>query len=200
MKSRSKSVTQRLLKLLQDDTRLAIYIHLMVFKKMTLKQLSEYLGKGKTTIHHHVKIFEEENILVWDEKEEDRKKLKTRHYALSNSILEELSNENVRIIKMELDALISKNLTKQMIDYFKKQPVSLFDELKVPPIVSIPLNDEGLRIYEEFILKLTDLNNKEKQPREISEHTQSINHFGSYLFVPIQEIFKWKLKQNTDED
>jgi DNA-binding MarR family transcriptional regulator len=172
----------------------------MVFKKMTLKQLSEYLGKGKTTIHHHVKIFEEENILIWDEKEEDRKKLKTRHYALSNALMEELSNESVSVIKMELDALISKNLTNQMIDYFRKRSESAFNELKVPPIVSIPLNDEGLRIYEEFILKLIDLNNKEKQLREKNDHTQSINHFGSYLFVPIQKIFEWKLKQNTAED
>jgi len=72
MVKRSDNMTRRLLGLLQDETRLAIYIQLLVYKKRTLKELSDNLGKGKTTIHHHIRKFEEEGLLLWDEEKEDK--------------------------------------------------------------------------------------------------------------------------------
>ena len=197
MKSRSKTATQRLLKLLQDDTRLAIYVHLMVFKKMTLKQLSEYLGKGKTTIHHHVKKFEKENILIWEEKEEDKKKLKTRHYTFSDSLTVDMDDKKFKQDQMELNVIVSNYLAQIMIEYSKKQSGIVFDELKNPPLVSIPLSVEGLKIYNEFLSKLTELNNEEKSE---GGDAQSIKLYGSFLLLPIHDIFEWKLKQNIAED
>ena len=72
----------QIFKVLKDDSRLAIFLLLMINKKMTLKQMSDALEKGKTTIHHHIRRLEEENIIVWEEDEEDKKKLKTRFYSL----------------------------------------------------------------------------------------------------------------------
>ena len=47
---KTRPIISQLLDLLQDETRLAIFIHLLVYKTLTLKQLSEHINKGKTTI------------------------------------------------------------------------------------------------------------------------------------------------------
>jgi DNA-binding Lrp family transcriptional regulator len=198
MISKSGSITKRLLKLLQDDTRLLIYVHLIVFRTMTLKELSQYTGKGKTTIHHHIRKFEEEKILKWEEKEEDRKKLKTRHYYISDVLMKEMSNEGSRVDRMDLDALISNNLTKLMLDYMKNRSDSISDELKVPPILAIPLSNEGVELFNEFIQKLSQLSPEEKINRE--EKGKMISHIGTYSLIPIKEIMERKLKQNIAED
>jgi DNA-binding transcriptional ArsR family regulator len=78
---------QSILKTLKDETRQLIFILLMINKKLTLKQLSDILNKGKTTVHHHIKRLEEGRIVMWKEKEEDKKKLKTRYYSLNYDLL-----------------------------------------------------------------------------------------------------------------
>ena len=200
MNSRSKPIVQRLLKLLQDETRLTIYIHLIIFEIMTLKQLSIYLGKGKTTIHHHIKKFEEERILKWVEEKEDRKKLKTRFYSFSDALKDELSNDDLRIEKMELNVLLTNSLTKLMFEYFKKRSDIMIDKLKPPPIITIPLSEEGVLLYEDFLKKLSQLNSGDNLDQLEKDRAPLITYFGSYSFVPIREILKWKLKQNIAED
>ena len=78
----------QIFKVLKDDSRLAIFLLLMINKKMTLKQISDALEKGKTTMHHHIRRLEEERIVVWEEDEEDKKKLKTRFYSLNQNFLQ----------------------------------------------------------------------------------------------------------------
>jgi DNA-binding transcriptional ArsR family regulator len=68
---------------LKDETRLKIFIYLTVYQKLTLKQLSEILNKGKTTIHHHIRKLEEKAIIKWEEEESEKKKLKTRYYSIN---------------------------------------------------------------------------------------------------------------------
>jgi DNA-binding MarR family transcriptional regulator len=73
--------------LLQDESRLSIFMYILVNHKVTLKQLSDQLGKGKTTIHHHIRILEKAGIINWEEKEDDKRKLKTRYYSINNDSL-----------------------------------------------------------------------------------------------------------------
>ena len=90
----------QIITLLSDENRITIFIYLLVNKKVTLKQLSDQLGKGKTTVHHHIKKLEKENIVVWEE-EESRRKLKTRYYSINTEYLqkcftiEEIENNEI---------------------------------------------------------------------------------------------------------
>ncbi len=73
--------------LLQDENRLSIFMYILANRKVTLKQLSDQLGKGKTTIHHHIRKLEKVGIIIWEEKEDDKRKLKTRYYSINSDSL-----------------------------------------------------------------------------------------------------------------
>ncbi|MFX0183799.1 MAG: ArsR/SmtB family transcription factor [Candidatus Hodarchaeota archaeon] len=83
----SNPQVQNILKTLKDETRQLLFILLMINEKLTLKQLSDLLNKGKTTVHHHIKRLEERRIVMWEEKEADKKTLKTRYYSLNYDLL-----------------------------------------------------------------------------------------------------------------
>ncbi len=80
---RDKNRAKIIFKYLKDEIRLTIFLCLMVNHKLTLKQLSEILNKGKTTVHHHIRRLEDEEIIVWEAKEADKRKLKTRYYSIN---------------------------------------------------------------------------------------------------------------------
>ncbi|MHA2243497.1 MAG: helix-turn-helix domain-containing protein [Candidatus Hodarchaeales archaeon] len=85
-----EKTTYEIYKALKDESRLTIFLYLNTNQKLTLKQLSDALDKGKTTIHHHIRRLEDRGIVVWEEKKEDKKKLKTRYYSLNFNLLKEV--------------------------------------------------------------------------------------------------------------
>ncbi|MFX0182856.1 MAG: winged helix-turn-helix domain-containing protein [Candidatus Hodarchaeota archaeon] len=204
MNPRTEAITQRLLRLLQDETRLAIYIHLLVYNKLTLKQLSEYLGKGRTTIHHHIKKFEEEGILTWIERKEDRKKLKTRYYSISDVLGEEWENKGSLVGMIRIEALISNYLTELLINYIEEHPEAnraIFEKFGEPFIIKIPLTEDILPIYEEFLMKLSKIYKKKKIDEFTKEKLTPITHFGSQYYsfwFPIKEILDWRQKPKRE--
>ena len=101
---------------------------------------------------------------------------------------------------MKRYALITGSLTRLMIDYFKKRSDLIFDELKTPPIFTIPLTKGGVHLYDEFLMKLSQLNSGDNLDQLEKDRAPLITYFGSYSFVPIREILEWKLKQNIAED
>lgn len=203
MNLKSDPVIKRLLTLLKDDTRLAIYIHLLVYKKMTLKQFSDYLGKGKTTIHHHIRKLENEQILIWEEKKEDRKKLKTRFYSISALISEGLEEKSSIIERMRIDKLINNYLSELLINFLEKQigkDESLFDSLHESFIQRIPITKEKLPHYKElFIDSALRKENRDLVPN-VHDKSISTTHFSTHFLIPVKELFEWNLKHNTDED
>ena len=60
----------------------------MANKNLTLKQMSDKLEKGKTTIHHHIRRLEDKKLVLWEEREDDNKQLKTRYYSLNYDYLQ----------------------------------------------------------------------------------------------------------------
>lgn len=204
MNPRTEVITHRLLRLLQDETRLTIYIHLLVYDKLTLKQLSEYLGKGRTTIYHHIKKFEEEGILTWIERKEDRKKLKTRYYSISDVLGEEWENKSSLVGMIRIEALISNYLTEQLINYIEEHPEanrSIFEKFGEPFIIKIPLNEDILPVYEEFLMKLSKIYEEKKIDEFTKEKLTPITHFGSQYYsfwFPIKEILDWGHKPKKE--
>ena len=89
-KRSEKDEVDVIFKQLKDESRMKIFVYLMTNEKLTLKQLSEALNKGKTTIHHHIKRLEEVGIIGWEERKEEKKKLKTRDYYVIKEKLEKL--------------------------------------------------------------------------------------------------------------
>ena len=75
---------------LKDETRLAIFLLLNSNQNLTLKQMSDMLEKGKTTVHHHIRRLEDKKVVLWEERKDDNKQLKTRYYSLNNKYLQNI--------------------------------------------------------------------------------------------------------------
>ncbi|MFX1513262.1 MAG: winged helix-turn-helix domain-containing protein, partial [Promethearchaeota archaeon] len=114
--------------------------YMTIYRKLTLKQLSNFLNKGKTTIHHHIRKLEDGGIVKWEERDEDKKKLKTRYYSInienllrpveipsSEEELAQLSESekldilNSTIEWMKTDALIVNSLLDWLIKFIENQ-------------------------------------------------------------------------------
>lgn len=215
----STSLTERIFKVLQDDTRLAIFIYLTVYQKLTLKELSYFLHKGKTTVHHHMRKLEEIGIVKWEEKAEDRKKLKTRFYSLNYDNLRKSMDqyrEEVDLSKlseseklelkdsvfgwMKLDSLVTTNLMDWMIDFTEEQLEAIdlptLDKRKESFIRTFALTKKTLPIYKDFEKKMLETIDKTKPEQVRNEESLPITHISALMFVPIKEILEWRQTSN----
>ncbi len=204
-------------KMLRDETRLAIHITLLTYPKLTLKQLSKILQKGKTTIHHHMKKLEEVGIIKWEEKEEDRKRLKTRLYSINldnlnkimyqfqkEDVFDRLSEKNKRDLKdslvelMNTDVLVTISLMKWMMNYIEDKRDSFdhqtLNKQRESFIRTIPLSNETLPIYKEFEDKLLKTMNKMKSKDLSNDEINHTTHISTLLFVPIKDILNWRFQ------
>ena len=89
-----ESFKREIIDILKDDTRLQIFLSLMVNaenkENRTLKSLSDQLNKGKTTIHHHIRKMEQVQLILWEENVEEARQIKTRYYELNLKLLKAL--------------------------------------------------------------------------------------------------------------
>lgn len=85
-----EDISRNIFNVLKDVTRLSIFLLLITNQNLTLKQMSDALNKGKTTVHHHIRKLEDTKIVLWEEREDDNKQLKTRYYSLNNSYLQNI--------------------------------------------------------------------------------------------------------------
>ena len=74
----------------KGETRLAILICLIINNNLTLKQLSQILNRGKTTLYHHIRRLEDKQLIIAEEKQDDHRQLKTRFYSINRSMLESI--------------------------------------------------------------------------------------------------------------
>jgi len=206
MNSLARPLPRRIFKALQDETRLAIYICLTVYKSLTVKQLSDFLNKGKTTINHHLRKLDKAGVIVWKIKTDDRKKLKTRYYSINESFIQEFIfpsqevflkeklTEEEKIEKRDLsygfmrtEALVTTNLMRWMIEYLEEQKELFHPEAEFF-INTINLTSETLNVYKD----------KEKDLAETIDEKRSkdssITHIGTHVLIPIKEILEWRKK------
>ena len=209
MNSTSGIIPPGTFQILQDETRLAIIVCLQIYQQLTIKQLSDFLHKGKTTITHHLRKLDEAGIVKWNEREEDRKKYKTRYYFISDenvkrgigiakktSELAKFQDEDSIIRVMKTEAAITNSLMDWMINYTEKQEVD-FKTLKNRGsyfIRTFMLTPETLPIYQEVMQKLAERIELENQK---SKHSP-VTHISSHIFVEIKDILEWKQKQKKE--
>jgi DNA-binding transcriptional ArsR family regulator len=84
--SNPNSETNDVFTVLSHETRLSIFLYLLIYHELTLDELSIHLGKSKSTIHHHVQKLLEAGIL----KEYIKPGSKVRYYS---SILKKVQQE-----------------------------------------------------------------------------------------------------------
>jgi len=194
MKSSSNLLPERIFKVLQDETRLAIYICLTIYKKLTVKQLSEFLNKGKTTINHHLRKLDEAGVVIWKIKEDDMKKLKTRYFSIDQGLIGkfDLPSKEDMIDKEELiyglmrtEALVTTNLMNWMIKYIEEQRKSIDPQVEFF-IKTVNLTPETLNVY------------KEKQEDLIQTITKTelndlpTTHISTHVLIPIKDVLEWR--------
>ncbi|MHA2226750.1 MAG: winged helix-turn-helix domain-containing protein [Candidatus Hodarchaeales archaeon] len=205
MSSTSGSVSPELFRILQDETRLAIIICLQIYQQLTIKQLSDFLRKGKTTITHHLRKLEGEGIVKWQEKEEDRKKYRTRYFYISDENLKgkigfikkgiessQLMDEDTVYRIMKTESSITSSLQEWMINFTEKQEednLQVLNERANSFIKTFLLTDETLPIYKEFEEKMAEAVMSYKSD---GNQSSNITHISSHVFVPIKEILDWR--------
>lgn len=194
MKSSANLLPERIFEVLQDETRLAIYICLTIYKRLTVKQLSDFLNKGKTTINHHLRKLNEAGVVVWEIKEDDMKKLKTRYFSIDQGLIGkfDLPSKEDMIDKEELiyglmktEALVTTNLMNWMIKYIEEQQKSVDPQVEFF-IKTVNLTPETLDIYKEKQEEMIHTISK------IDLNDLPTTHIGTHVLIPIKEILEWR--------
>jgi DNA-binding transcriptional ArsR family regulator len=171
MNTTSNLLAQRRHEVLEDETRISIYVYLLVHKELTLKQLSEYLNKGKTTIHHHIRKLEESGIVAYREDKKDAKRqLKTRYYSLHTSGYIWEDKEKL-LEQIRIDNLVFSKLTEWWISFLEDQ------------------SEWGSFDKETSRLDI-DLNHPTQQGGETAPFT----NLNAIIRMPILDILRWREK------
>ncbi|MHA2246832.1 MAG: helix-turn-helix domain-containing protein [Candidatus Hodarchaeales archaeon] len=215
MKPMSNPLSPKIFKALQNETRLAIYTCLTVYQKLTVKQLSDFLQKGKTTIHHHIRKLEEAKVVKWEEKKEDKKRFKTRYYFINYDNFqkiqlgtevetEKLTDTEKREMKksiiglMKTETLVTTNLMNFMIKFIEEQ----LETIDLPTLInqresyikSLSLTNETLPIYEDLERETSEPVKKINLKHQNDEDIPPVTHIATHVFVPIKEVLEWRKK------
>ncbi|MFX0094452.1 MAG: ArsR/SmtB family transcription factor [Candidatus Hodarchaeota archaeon] len=208
---KSEILTEKIRNALKEDTRFAIYSYLTVHKKLTLKELSIFLNKGKTTIHHHMRILEDAGLVIWNEETSDKKKLKTRYYSLNFNVVQRIINptQNLeelfeltikeKIDLMKIEKLITNNFMQLMIDsteaLLQKSDLQSFFRKDAHFTKTFILTKETLPIYKEFEKKMAEaINSTDLKELENSSFT----HVYTHVFIPIKKVLESRRKTNKE--
>ncbi|MBD3340900.1 MAG: ArsR family transcriptional regulator [Candidatus Lokiarchaeota archaeon] len=120
-----KKINQRIevLKLLSSIPRLRIMLLLLIFRKLSLTQLSDLLGRTKATVIHHLKKFEKSNIINTS-REESQGSIDAKVYELDPEFfnLAELNIKNFQNLKKKESKEILHHILlrdKWMLETFK---------------------------------------------------------------------------------
>ena len=195
MKILSEKNRKDVFKELKDETRLAIFICLSINPNLTVRELSLYLNRGKTTINHHLGKLAKAGVVKWREKDEDKKSLKTRFFSLNEEVLKEIYSlshddvvENLREKKrrkieerVKFQASITDNLLNWVTEYIKDAELSDDPNLFIKRINLTPVK---LELYQE--------REKEIEELESKEELNNITHIATHILIPIKDIFEWK--------
>ncbi|MFW9995016.1 MAG: winged helix-turn-helix domain-containing protein [Candidatus Odinarchaeota archaeon] len=202
------------LAILKDEMRLAICIYLMVYNKLTLKQLSKFLSKGKTTVHHHIKKLEKKGIIDWEEEEGDKKQLKTRYYFINQAVLERMksipreskSGEVPASFKsMKTGALPFNEIVNWTVNWISWM-IKISEELETSEIVAankqreshirtFTLTDETLPVYEEYMARMLEAINEKDNAKKGADESSLSTHIVTNMFFPIKDLLELKRKE-----
>ena len=214
--SADKELKQRIetLKLMESLTRLRIILALLIFRRLSLTELSNLLGRVKSTLTHHIKKLEHLEIIKSTRKEA-RGSIDAKVYELIPGFLErihidsdknrlDLSNE---IIQNDLQFFkIIKVLYDQAILYYeavsKQKKTKSFkdfrqDHFKSPIIYKYWfLSDEARAKYEDLMEEF-DNRLKEIIAEDNLKNSEAIRPFLLLLtFFPLQQIIEYDSELN----
>ncbi|MEJ2293979.1 MAG: helix-turn-helix domain-containing protein [Candidatus Lokiarchaeota archaeon] len=217
-KSNSKNKFSKrieVLKLMDNITRLRIILSILIFKKISLTNLSELLGRAKSTITHHIKKLESLEVIKSTRKEA-RGSIDAKVYELIPGFLQnnsfgfqsvkgEIDNSFIKTVSSDLLFIkVIKLLYEQVISYYeaisnkivKSKPKSFKDfqnsHFKLPInydfwFLSEKTYKEYKVLYEKYRIELKKIISKENL-----ENKDSIRPFLIInTFIPLLQIIEY---------
>lgn len=205
------------LTLLNDLTRLRLILLLIVFRKLSLTELSTLLGRVKSTTSHHLKKFSD---IIKISTEKQRGKTDSNIYELVPDFLEKLSvnSEDLRKIKKEENIPLFHNVIQNDIKFFELI-VSIFDLINqiykfIDDSRSMEKSDSGIKSQNVYLDNRIKYNawfltekGKESYDKLIKEFNQKMREIieqdernlekdpRSYLalntFIPLEKIIQF---------
>lgn len=184
---------------LKDDTRLKIISCLAVYGQLTLKELSEIIGKGKTTIHHHIKKnLNDFDLIHYDHTQDDDYReinKRTRSYFLNKNhpfvqqLFHFIEKDKISLGELKTQVHMVDTWINMYIDhlesnkYFKRINIeSDFDTFL------LPFDEELKEIIQEYEARLKQKLLKE-QERFLRTNKQSEEVVAIVnMKIPIKEI------------
>ena len=163
-----------------------------MYPELTLADLSKYLNKSKSTIHPHLKMLEEMEIIEEIREEQVRGRIKSKIYSLKKGYDEKfaswglLPNCTKTSIDEEMGIGIAKNSSNWIqiqIDNLKLQQV-FFQELEKK--LQTPEKKEALEILE----RIYGLKKEKEVSRIMTKKTlKSFGYFDEKTYLKLRELF-----------
>lgn len=155
-------------KALGHPLRLKIFFYLVTYGQLTLKQLSDKLSKGKTTVHHNLVKLQEVGLVEYIEHEDDNKKLKTRYYSADldkaacgfevfwdKEYIDKLSDEEANSLKANYIGEMNSELLllRSIVEMFIKVKETKLNEISIPELVDPKGHSWYIHLYSEDVIK-----------------------------------------------
>ncbi|MFX1257398.1 MAG: hypothetical protein ACFFAN_06050 [Promethearchaeota archaeon] len=205
------------LKLLNDLTRLRLILLLIVFRKLSLTEISSYLGRVKSTTTHHLKKFKDFLKIT---KKQGRGTINSNIYELVPNFLEKLSvnfedlkhipkekNKNLfhYVIQNDIKFLELVKRIFDLVRYFyekinesssndKTESLNKAQRLYLENLVKYNawfLTEKGKKSYEELIKKFNYQMQEIIDQDEKNKEKKARTYLVLNAFIPLEKVVKF---------
>jgi DNA-binding transcriptional ArsR family regulator len=146
------------LAILTNRIRLQIILYLLIFGELSMSEINKKLKKSKATIHRHIKILKEKNIVILSREKKVRGSIKAKHYRLKDEFLS-LFELQLKKILFKTDNLEIRDIKfEHLIHLFQfamiiiKKPIEIFSRILDFYFKDIDVN------YQQFYREMKKIN------------------------------------------
>jgi DNA-binding transcriptional regulator GbsR (MarR family) len=212
----ANDVVKEYLKAISNETRLNIWFLIVVFRDITLDKISYFLGKSKSTVHHHIQILLDSNLV----EEATKPGSKTRYYKpielnltvkfreyFNKSVFEEETPEKQKelsdmyedIVKINSIQIINTiqflldNYFENLDDDVKKR----YKQMGEIAFASFYLSEENAQKFRKEQRELAWKYLKDDSENPDREKPYSFSYVGYHLGKTLNRKFKHKKKKRS---
>ncbi|MHA1613035.1 MAG: winged helix-turn-helix domain-containing protein [Promethearchaeota archaeon] len=175
-----------------NDIRSRMWGLFSMYPELTLADLSKYLKKSKSTIHPHLKILKEMELIEEVREEKVRGAIKSKIYSLKKGYQEKFANWGLQknCKKEHIDTEMGIRITENAANWIQIQIDNLIMQKKfyqeLQEILNTPYQDEAL----EILNRIYGLEQKKSGTQIFTKKTlKAFGYFDEGSYQKLRELF-----------
>jgi len=195
------------IEILEDEIRFKILMLLQMYGDLSLSELTEKIGKSKSTLHRHLQKLLEMDLVEESKEIQVRGNIPAKYYKIPGLLFEKLPNINMQSIakmnEQEQRKFFTSKDTIEMLKtvaIFAKKSLDMFTEFLDGIDLSDPNNLKSLFINQEFSLNIALFTPQHRQKMIELANLQATGGSQEQIYKLSQELMESILTTKSGQE